>query len=830
MDLIWKALGHDSVIQKVSNILGNDKASRILVEGPPGSGKSWLCKGVGTRWEEEGGVCVVIEGDRDMVERPYYPLCAKPQPLAKTWKYYQDAIIVIGRILDLGVLSGKVFSSVSDRLADHLESNIKQKLPFLDDLECSFIQSLCMLCKNKHPLLIVDNVHWLDKGTLQFLQLLIDNKLTRFSGLGILENLNIIIIRTEEKFQKPIEKQYLEESIYTKFEDKFHIKGVSREKLEDILGLFFNTKNLTDKEFSKIHESCGENLAFVYEVALFVQGGGELTSIKAKDLLDKIVIKKLNNITNTNNLALDTLKCASLLGLSFHVNELFCISNKNESDVKHDLNIAFESGIVEKERNRAKFSHDSFRNLFKNKIGIEKPILYDKLSNCLKKLSPSEYAFRSFVANQAENYTDEAIFTFLEAVRRIRLGINSSEYISGIKKTILDENELLDIYNDVKEAWELINIDQASLAIDVLDKWEPINIIQPLVKSEINYTLSNALLSTRIEADRMRAIDIIKENKLDAMEVEINVRFLILELYSNFLNEDKTIALNNIKEIEYILNRSKAIGSEIKDFLFNIYRMFNGIYTPEISVKFMEKSVLHFSKELGGEVIKPLEYFMSLNNLASVLICLGRYNEAEKHLNSGLNILKHHDGIKFRDLEYLLHNNILCRYKSKKIKPIRAFREQEKIVSNRNCGLSNILLENNLIVYALLSNKYDEAVSIAGKMASRLESINNVEIFIEYLVRQSIILVDFHCKSNSESKNNWIDLIQLVECIPYESRQFYIDRHQELITAFDNISCGDCDSWEKYMEPKLREISRGPLWDEFLKGFLLTEIQYWKLN
>ena len=69
---LWRALGHDVIASKVEAVLsaGNDI---VVLEGPPGVGKSSIARGIGAMWEEGGGTAVIAEGDLHNSDKSLYP-------------------------------------------------------------------------------------------------------------------------------------------------------------------------------------------------------------------------------------------------------------------------------------------------------------------------------------------------------------------------------------------------------------------------------------------------------------------------------------------------------------------------------------------------------------------------------------------------------------------------------------------------------------------------------------------------------------------------------------------------------------------------------------
>ena len=75
METIWRALGHDSILADINVMLANDTSTNILLEGTPGSGKSWLVKSIGALWEDNGGVTFPVLMARHVRVLPAFVSC-----------------------------------------------------------------------------------------------------------------------------------------------------------------------------------------------------------------------------------------------------------------------------------------------------------------------------------------------------------------------------------------------------------------------------------------------------------------------------------------------------------------------------------------------------------------------------------------------------------------------------------------------------------------------------------------------------------------------------------------------------------------------------------
>jgi hypothetical protein len=58
---LWEVLRCDDIAEQIIRSV-SESSDVEIIEGAPGSGKSWLAKGVRALWEAGGGSAVVVEG------------------------------------------------------------------------------------------------------------------------------------------------------------------------------------------------------------------------------------------------------------------------------------------------------------------------------------------------------------------------------------------------------------------------------------------------------------------------------------------------------------------------------------------------------------------------------------------------------------------------------------------------------------------------------------------------------------------------------------------------------------------------------------------------
>lgn len=831
MDKVWDILGHSNYFKEITKSLIEDTNARILIGGTVGCGKSWFSKTLGTFWENQGGVCIVAEGDRIMSERAYYPLSIQTEGLKKRWKHYDKAISVMVKVIGTSLGIGAISELANFALNSKVD--FKKEYIFLNQEESDFLQKISSLSKSKPILLIADNLHWWDEASLKFLLLLIRQKLHSHKSLSFLENLRIVCVKTDDDYQPACHPEILSHEIYPLFgEMTFSLKGVNSENLKSILYALGFNKTLSEEELIRIDNACGGNLAFLAKIVDYMLDSStfkNLDSNQSTKFINNIIRERVYSIAKTGKQVYESLQCASILGTSFFDKDLACIQGKSESTIQEYIRYAKNIKLLEEIDFGAQFTHESIRNIFYEYLGDKQCDIYRKLSKCLKVSKSGEYAFRTIALEKANTKKGAIPYICSEILRRVRNRIAYNDFLNEERKELLQKNNIWDCLQAQIGAYDLISKDMGEQAIAKLKRWDVVSSLPKLLRAEKDYILSISLLNTRLSGNRKKAIDKLKKWAGYDDEIEINLRLAILLLYALMLEEDKCEAQEQLEQIETYIESNNISDNDLTP-LYILYRISNGIYETDIAAGLTEEAIDYFQPHEGGISKNGIEYIKAINNHGANLICLGKYKESFSSLSIGVNYLMKNPEHSVDKGCFINHNLILSQFRLGKISAEQAFTEQYKAIQTLDANLTAIFFENNCIAYSLIAGRFEDAIELSNKMRSKIDDNENIEKFILYLVEQSECLVSFHAKKDMNAKIQWEKTQEIAMQIPYIGKDIYIQRHKNLLKAFDIIKPGKTNDWDNYFANYPIKNYTGLEWKHFGRGFLLTDLQYWRIS
>ncbi len=834
MESIWKLLGHDVVIRRVVDELMTKPSARLMVDGPPGCGKSWLAKSIGAEWEHSEGFAFVAEGDRAMSDRDFFPLGSTPMPLRRTWNFVQDAMMVLSRMSDAALGSGRTISTIADRLFDGKHNKSLERALFLKPVEADYLQSLERECAGQPILLIADNIHWWDIESLHFLKLLLNGTLAQKISLRFLADLRVLAVRTDPTFQAPTHTEYLNSEIYPHFSKPHRLANPTVEKVPEVMTALGCKRQLNQGELAAVANACGGNLALLSRAAQALsdeQNPIELDSEEARDMLDLLIRERVLIATQSNTRVIETLKCASILGIHFLKQDLACLQRKQVHQIQGDLSLAESLGLMELNHDQARFTHETFKTYFYEDLEPTASGVYARLSECLRVSNPGNHKLRATAHAKSGDINKAAGHYICYLISLLRDG----RYPEGASEPPVDN--LIDLagFGEVShlliEGWKAVLSERPFEAIALFRSFGPTLGFPKILHAELDFLRATSLLASRSDKDRETATKILERwGGFEIDEPELGMRLQVLLIYAYTLEDDKDRARELIERIELLLAEKETIDESVRDSFYTIYRLSDGIYPEEIASHQIKKAVEYFGPKGGKFPRRAIEYFRSLNNYGAVSSYSGRLSDAREALETALRVAEDNPEVLIRDGNFPRSNLIFARFLEEDISAKEALDEQEQAIGSRTWGMTSIFLENNAVAYALLAGENDKAIAICRRMRTRIDSGGeDTEVFLQYLAKQTECLVRYHTDGDPTIKGRWQSLTPLVSKIPYVSRPLYLKRHELLLDAFDSVSPGDATEWDRFPQRSLPRYA-GPSWTVFGRGFLLTDVQFWRFS
>jgi energy-coupling factor transporter ATP-binding protein EcfA2 len=823
----WTALGYDHTASDIASAL-SESADIVVIEGPPGVGKSWLAKHIGGMWDSGGGVTVVAEGDPLKSEEPFYPFRFAMSELPVGWKSMLSSAADLAKLGETTLGTAGVITATVKTLAGIRGKQRRQGSIYLGDVGQEALFEMEKLGKKGPILFIADNLHWWDADSLHLLDQLRGERMA--SMHPFLTEMRVLALQTPEPYQSVAQPEAHEILLKPGRTRAFCLDKVPREGFENVLEALGAPSAPSAAVADTIYRLSGGHLALVSRCAKRLDGAEEHDLFAARDIDEftrVLLTERMAALGTRGKHALAVLRIAAILGLTFRREELTCAAVTDEPETVELLRYCRDEDVLELSKGVGSFVHELYRQYFLQTTAHDKIAVHERLADCLRLLRPSEYVIRCKNAVAAEQERQAAALGVHAALQEVREGRDWQDLpqatveviqeggLTGVVETFVLASERLGVYRQA----------ECHNALDSLPRDLPKSLL-----AEADYLRAMCLMSTRSEEDRGTGRAILESwVGYEEQEPEIGIRLLQLLLYGMTHLPDKEPGRNLEGRIRHVLGERTAFDRAAKDAIYVLDRCSASLYQPDIAVIRTREAVAYFAA--GDEqtvLLRPLEYYRCLVNHGANLIATAQYEKARDVYDTLARLVDEYSQDVFPRLDFPHTNSLLADYRLESTTAQEAVVRQRDIATNHRVESDPFYVDNALAVYLSLSGEQQEAISILDGLDSLLSESRSIpEPSMTYLIRSNRCAARFLAGDFDRAVEEWDALDGVVEKIAYVFRPLMLRRHELLAkimgrrepmspVAFD--TCLIADGSREY----------GPLWKNFGRGFRMPEVEFWR--
>ncbi|MFL5909098.1 MAG: hypothetical protein ACJ768_00790 [Gaiellaceae bacterium] len=829
MSALWPVLGYDDVARDVARALESEHAI-ALIEGPPGVGKSGLAGGIGELWELGGGSAVVAEGDSLRADVAFYPLSYALVGLQRRWKPLGAAVAGMTRAGETLVGTAGIITATVEMLASAHRGRRRRRAPLLGDVERDILFELEQLGKTRPLLLIADNAHWWDARSLEFLGRLREPRMR--DAFPFLASLRVLGVQTPEPYQtvaNPAAHDALLGSSQTR---RFTLGRVPREGFDEVLVALGAAATPSREVADVLHQLTGGHLALARRCVARLDGS-ETETIQAAsdpdDFVGGLLTDRLRLLGTVGEEVVALLQVAAVWGLTFRREEVACATGADEGETARLLRYCRDEEVVELSNGRATFVHDLFRQYFLGLAARDQAGIYERMSDCLRRLHPAEYDLRCLSALNAERSREAAALGVQAALQRQREG---GSWID-LARTIVDAIEhagMTPLVSAATEAQEHLREYRFRECLNTLDTF-PRDIPKRLL-AEADYLRAMTLLSTRSERDRATARAILSAwIGYERDEPELGTRLLQLLLYGRFHVRDKEQGLALEAHLKQFLADRVEFDPAAEDALYTLDRCSGGLYQADVSLVRIREAAAHFGPKSGQTLLRrPVEYYRCLVNLGAALISNGSHDEAREIHRQLEQLVADYATDAFPRVDLPRMNNVIAEFRAGAVDAESAAARQREIASSPAVANDPFYAGNALAVYLTLAEHYDEALALFDRLdgqlgASRVEP----EPSMIYLIRGNRCAARLAAGDVEGRSAEWEALAGLVDAIAYPSQPIWVRRHEFLGPVIAEGAPASALAFDEALLVR-HATEIGPLWRHYGRGFMLPSVEIWREN
>jgi tetratricopeptide (TPR) repeat protein len=339
-------VGRDNELQKATSLWNqalSGEGQTLLISGEPGIGKTRLMRELSTHVEVTGGNALIGECESEG-GAPYAPFAQIVRKALRRGSEngFNLPEFVLGDLLKLAPELKPYYPDVPPN--PHLEPEAEQQRLFEN------VVAFCQNLSDYEPLLLViDDAHWADSGSLALLKYL----------AGRTQKQRTLIVATYREVEldeaRPFHETLLELN-RKRLGTRLKLKRFSADQTRDMLSAIFDSDEITPEFLDGIHGETEGNPFFVEEVckALVEQGqvfhteeGWDRLSMEEMQIPQSVRVAIQSRVSKFPDEYQDTLNLAAILGREFDFDTLAAASDRDEDTLIDALEAAEQAQLIE---------------------------------------------------------------------------------------------------------------------------------------------------------------------------------------------------------------------------------------------------------------------------------------------------------------------------------------------------------------------------------------------------------------------------------------------------------------------------------------------------
>ncbi len=827
---LWDTMGVTSEIQQLGSDLISGKSKTALISGPPGSGKTWITRYIADSFAKSGGISFRGVGDEGEANRHLYTML---RVQAETTGYFSP-LATLGKSVAKGAVHlasvGLIDGRGAIEAAEQYAARKKRSGLFLTEDEQSILFDIAKDAGERPVLLVADNLHWWDKGSLALLRSMLKGMASK--AYPFIDTLRIIAVTTDDTYQRPVWCEEYEKHTLPLFGRAIQTRYFNKEELSEVAPSLGLPEQVTSQDREFIFDISGGHLSILTGACSFLaENGATLTSLRERDesrFIEDLFLERLRKIGALGGVSERLLIAASLVGNNALRDELECLLSDDCEQVGAAIEICRKLNFIDESEDQIEFRHDFIKKYFVSRLKDREIQLRKTFAECLRSLTPGDYIRRAENFMRFKNHKEASPLFVAAVTENLRNGRSwdDSICIEGLKQ--MRHFGYDDLAKDFSKAYQHLacgeNI-EASYIIEGLGQAYP-----SVILAEIEFIRSLIELNLRSNSRRQRLIVRLEgwTEHIDR-EFEQGLRLQIILRSALVLNRDKSKARAIDEKIVRSLSNRINFDKKAESLIHAIGRSAESLLLPDIAINRVRKAVKYHEPDAGLPPREPSEYFRCLNNLTALHIANGEYGRAVKEAGKAIELADCFEGMIFprRDMVHTL--DIMARFRMKSINVKSAIKMQTRVIENYGVASDPYYIKNHLAVYYCLNGDLQKGQTLFQRLREQLLEIGDPEPNPLYFVSANMCCAQYLAGENAQNcLCQWQELEVLVDNNPYEIRQMLQKRHKLIENTFKQGLRMSPVEWDVY-SIQADHYPSSHCWQEIGRGFRMPDVQFWSM-
>ncbi len=700
----------------------------------------------------------------------------------------------------------------------------RARIMYLGDDEQQILFEIERLAGDKPVLLIADNLHWWDSASLELLGRFREPRLRE--SFQFLSDMRVLASQTEQRFQ-PVAHALERDALLSEPGMRLvELQRISRERFADVL-VAMGAPDSPPDVVDAIYSLSGGHLALASRCAARLaqdDAASFLAAQETDEFVSRLLSDRLRSLGSVGTEALDLLRIAAVIGTRFRRDQVACVWDGDDAEISHLLRFLRDEEVLQLSGEAGWFVHELYQRHFLSSEAFDRVALHERLSDCLRVLSPGNYALRCDNAMRAERQDDAAALGLLAALASLREGHPWDDLPQPILNAI-HAGGLTPVVQRLAQAVGHLAGGRPDACAETLLHLP--HALDKRVAAEVDYLRAVSLMESRSGTDQDAARQLLAGwAGYEAEEPDIGVRLMLLRLYAMAMTPDNAAAREVESEIKRFLRDRVSFDRAAEDALYTLDRCSPAIVTPETALLRTRDAANHFAAPEGHETVRrPIEYYRSLANHAAEFLLHTDFERAVE-VSSAIEalVLSYAPGT-FPRVEDPLSNGLQAELRLGRIGPSEAVECQRQIIAEHASPNDPFYVENALGAYLSLDGQFGPAVDLYDRLLHELASRRNPIPSIEYLLRANRTATRFVAGNRDGVLSEWTALGRVVQRVPYPTAPMLVRRHELLHRV---LELGTQMTPSQFDECLIvgRAPEFGPLWGQIGRGFRVPELEW----
>ena len=823
MSEISRLTGQSDALRRLLDWYDENDNRTIRIEGPAGSGKSWLADRLVAYGTSPTSSIILAVGDLWNAGRRLIPFMVA---LESAGRFSRIARVALPELTRAVPQVGSSASILVQNILQYDELRQSRQTPYLDQAERDLLYELQRVAKEQRLVLVLDNLHWWDEASLDLLILMVSGRLE--AVFPFLKDCRYVAIFTpEQSAVVPDKLQRLQSAIQG---PTLRLDRCSEANFEGVL-MGLGLRNPIDPPLAAtLHRLCGGHLAIASQIVAHLN-----TRHSVDDLLHHadfesfcrgIIGLRLAATGEHADQLEQVLTYAAVIGLSFKIRELTCLAKEVGEQLSDRIREAITLAMIIERDDLLTFSHEVFpRLLAASNSGLKDA--HNRFADCLKLLRPGDYIARVQHLNLAGRIFDARTMRTHLYLREIREG-RARSGLSHKDELVHDTlSQFQTLMHDSMLAFDRGDYQNALAIARGVDEALPASLI-----AERDLLVARTRSSMLSPDDQRQAIQLLSRWD-DLWDDEF-------EVWSRIAHT-RIVILAEVGRHEEAKDEARRLGARLRhriaydpDAQRAFYRLrlkADTLYEPEAARIHLLEALDYFAPPTSSSAARdPLNYYICLCNLSGNDYVRGDFESAYQRASLcdsyRRQVERSEIGIRFPRPDFLANNHILSSFRTGRLSAADAGTLLEQLITTRPATSDVGLLASNRGGFLILEQRYAEALSMLEPWLDRFAADATFDAFYAYYIGNNVTASLLALSNRERARETWNSISSILPLLPEPTREYLVARHQILSAAILQPNA-TLSTWQHALDKAAAMIPVGPAWKHLGQPVLFSDLQFW---